>query len=129
MTYVAGGFKKLTEVRQDVILRTRNYLALSAVESGTGKPSDVNLLVGVSNMATAISRQYGQEYRAEIRRGADAVESIRNRAVRWGKVQATPTELEAIKLLFEIHDAQLNEVTIAELHDALKLMGRKVMVL
>lgn len=122
MKWVTSGLKPLvSEEEQNMKLRLRNHSAFTAIELGAGTRDDIDLLISVSNMTTALSRKHGSDWKEEIRAGADAVEAIRNRYNKWGKVQITDDERDSITLLFQIHDAQLDKAVINDLDNAVRI--------
>lgn len=127
MNWVRNGFRPLTDVAgENVKLRLRNHTALNAIITGIGTNADIDTLIRASNMTNALKRNgFGADCSAIAIAGADALEAIRNRAKKWHKVQATPTEIEAIKEMMELHDAQLDVVRINDLDAGIKLAKKK----
>ena len=129
MAWIQSGFQPMVAVGdQNVTLRLRNHIAFNAVLTGTATVADLNILIAVSNMATALARKHGVDWREEIRAAADAIEAMQNRYIKWGKVQTTPTEIDAVALLLEIHDAQLDASRVVDLDQALKIARRALAV-
>lgn len=127
LNWVKSGFKPLVSVAdENVKLRLRNRMALDAVMHGEATATDLNTLIAVSNMATALSRKHGADWKEEIRAAADAIEAMQVRYAKWQKVQATKAELEVVELMFRIHDAQLDASRINDLEQAIALAKRKV---
>lgn len=126
LKWVTDGFKPLVSIEdENVKLRLKNLAAFDAIVNGKGTSADVALMIGVANMTTALSRKHGSDWKAEIRTGVDAVEAVRNRFQKWGKVQVTHDEREAISLLLSIHSAQLDVSVINDLQEAIKLARSK----
>lgn len=121
MAWVLSGFKPLVGVKdENVKLRLKNHLALEAVIKGTATPQDVDVLIAASNMAMALRRGgKGIDWTQEIRAGADAVEALRDRARTGGRRICYGPELQAIRMMMEIHDAQLDDTTLLELDTAI----------
>lgn len=122
MTWVQKGFAKVTSEKDaDLQLRLRMETALESLIRGDATPADFHSLAAAANIATALSRKLGQDWRQEIREGVDALEQIQVRMIRWQKVQATAKEIEAIKLLVSIHDAQLDEARVVDIEQAIHI--------
>lgn len=120
MTFVTKGISRLVEnTEDDLKIRIRSKLGFQKISDGNGTMKDLDSLVAAANMTTALSRTHGSDWKVEIRAGVDAIEAIQLRLAKWGKVQATPAELTAIKLLRDIHDAQLDAATVIDLEKAL----------
>ena len=127
LNWVKSGFKPLVSITdENVKLRLKNRMALDAVIHGEGTPYDLDVLINVSNMTTALARKHGADWREEIRMAADAIEAMQRRYTRWKKIWAAPGELDAINLMFRIHEAQLDEARINDLEKAIALAKRKV---
>ena len=127
MGWIKSGFAPLTKnVSANVDLRLRNTATHGAILDGTAIAADLDVLIGMSNMCTALARKHGADWREEIRSAADAIEAVQKRWQRWGKVQATPAELKAITLMTRIHDAQLDAVRVADLDESLAIARKGV---
>lgn len=128
MSYVKGGMLKLPQaVNANAILRIKNHDALAAIAQGRGVFQDADLLVAAFNMSealVAVNTDLGLEYKPTIRAGLDAVRDMSRRGLRTGRFVCTGPELTAINAAMEVHDAQLDAATIAELEKALALVER-----
>lgn len=108
-------------------LRIRYQSALESLGRGTAEGPDVGALIDAANMTTAFARLgSGRDYAPEIRAGVDAVEAVRDRRIKWGKVQATPTELAAIETMIDVHDAQIRAAAVVDMEAAIKRARRMV---
>lgn len=127
VNWVIGGFRPLATVgNENTKLRLRNHTALESVIKGTATGTDVQTLISASNMTTAlVSTGFGDEYKAIARSGADAVESLRNRGNDKGRFICTGPELQSIREMMELHDAQLDIVRINDLDKALSIAKAK----
>ena len=122
--YVLEGFNRVTNYTdENVKIRLKYHLALDAVLHGKATAADVNLLANASNVCTALARAVdkGREWATEIRAGADAIEALRNR----DRKVCTGPELQAIRVLLEIHDAQLDDSTISDIETAVALVRKR----
>ena len=122
--YVLAGVAPITSyVEADTVLRLRSRSAIDSVSRGVANMADIDALIAAANMATAFVRLgKGGDWTTEIRAGVDAVEALRNRG-RW---ICTGPELPAIRLMLDIHDAQLDAVSVIELEAAVKLAKRRI---
>lgn len=108
-----------------VTIRIRNNSALESLIRGNATGADVGILTTAANMTTALaSLGKGRDWSAEIRAGVDAVQSVRDRRIKWGKIQATPSELQSIATLIDVHEAQIAEAAVIDFEAALKLARR-----
>jgi hypothetical protein len=117
--WVLEGFKPITGYSAiNVNTRIHNHEALRSVADGSATPYHLDVLINMSNMAMALSRVYGVDWKEELVAGANAIEAVQKRLYKWGKVQATPTELEAITFLTHIHDVQLDASRVKDIEAA-----------
>lgn len=128
MHWVMSGFKKLTDLpEQNVILRIKNHEALRSMVAGTGASADVHVLINALNMTEALAvvrDELGADWKAEIRAGQDALHTMALRGAAKGRFLFTGPELNAINQAMEIHDAQLDAATVAELERAMDVINR-----
>ena len=83
---------------------------------GQEKPVFVYKLIAAGNMAEAFAHQgIGAEWNAEIRAGEDAILAVARR----DKWVCKAGELNAIRELMDVHDAQLEVVTVSQVEKAL----------
>ncbi len=128
LAYVMEGFTKIVDKSEDNLrIRLRVRTSLQSIIEDKGTMQDLNALVSAANMTTALSRSHGYDWRNEILDGVNAVEAMQLRLAKWGKVQATPTELDKIRMLVDIHDAQLDEARVMDLEKAIAIarLGEK----
>lgn len=112
---------------ENVVMRLATHTALESVIRGDATSQDIDKLIACSNMSTALARGgKGLDWRQEIRAGADAIEAIQKRYYRWKKVQATDAELDAIRMLVAIHNAQLDDSLVQDLDRAVIRARNKV---
>ena len=127
MQFVLQGLSPLASQEDaNIVLRMRNTEAHGAILNGTATANDLDVLIAMSNMATALARKHGTDWREEIRASTDAIEAIQKRYYRWKKIQATSAELEAITLMARIHEAQLDASTVIDIEKALDIAKRGV---
>ena len=125
MAYVQSGLRRVTDLEtENMLLRIRNHSAFDSLVLGKATRYDLDALVAVSNMAMALSRKYGEDWKEELVTAANAIEGIQKRMKRWGKIQATDAEATAIDTLLKVHDLQLDASDVADLEKAI-IIARK----
>ncbi len=126
MSWIKQGHEPLTaDADNHMRIVTRIHGSVVALQGGTADVHDLNTLISASNMATGYKNiDLGRDYEQEIRTGAHAVAAVRERLVKWKKVQATATEVEAISLLVQICQAQLEASTRADFEKASAIVTR-----
>lgn len=123
VSWVISGMKPVSSTSEAVGLKIKNHQALLEVTQGNGNRDSVDVLIAAMNMAEAlyiINANLGKDYATEIKAAQDAIYNMAKRGVAKGKFLFTGLEMQAINTGMEVHDAQLDACTIAELETAIK---------
>lgn len=117
LAHVKSGMKPLTQVAGEYIkLKIINHDALLALTQGKATWQSMNKLIAAGNMAEAFAHQgIGSQWGSEIRAGEEAILSVARRPKWIGNA----AELNAIRELMDVHDAQLEVVTVSQVEKAL----------
>lgn len=119
MTWMLQGMVPIRHVKDQIFtLRIKNHDALKNACQGVATRANMNTLFAAMNMAEALVTvaNLGDEYAAEVRAGLDALDSMGKRGLAKGdRFIFTAPELNAVNLAMEIHDAQIDICTVAEL--------------
>ena len=125
VTWVINGFKPVAATGSAVLdLKIKNHSALEALRTGQAKRYDIDSIISALNVSEALSRLgIGHEYKDEIKEGQDALLELSRRGIdRDDRFVAKAAELTAINYVMELHDAQLEITTIAQLEKALDMV-------
>ena len=128
-TWVINGFRNISETGDAVLhLKIKNHESLECLRKGEATRMDIDAIISAFNMAEALARmQIGDDYAAEIKAGQDALLDVAKRGVsRDDRFVLKATELSAINLVLEIHDAQLEITTIGELEKAMDIVTKEI---
>lgn len=124
LNWVISGLRPVltaTEVMDNV--RIKNHLALRCVVEGTATRKDMDVLIEAFNITEALARvdpALGSDWAAEIKAGQDALLSMCKRGVSLGdRFVFTGAELNAANTVMELHDAQLERCTVAQMEKAI----------
>ena len=124
INYVISGFKKAGTLPDiGVNLKLKNHEALDSLVKGTATKADLEILIEAFNMAEAMYKNYpelGAEWSREIRLGQDALLALSQRGLKTNHFIGYGPELLAIRQTMEIHDAQLDECTVAQMEKSLR---------
>ena len=86
-----------------------------------------DLLIDAFNITEALAMmRIGDDWRNEIRAAQDALLELGRRGAETGKFILRGPELTALNLGMEIHDAQLDACTVAELERAMDMVYRTI---
>lgn len=123
MSYVKSGLQTVANIpNAGSTLRIKNYDSLDNVMYGKATEDDVNTLITCFNITEAIARLFpskGGDWMAEIREAQDAILNMGKRGVSGRNFAFTALELKAVRLAMEIHDRQLEEITVREIEQAM----------
>lgn len=130
MAWLKSGMLKAAEVGGgDIILTTRikNHNAIDRLRKAEADKDDISIIIEAFNVTESLAiLRIGDEYRKEIKAAQDAVYSMCQRAAKHGKYVLTGPELVAINLGMEVHDAQLEVCTVAQLEQALNYVWQQI---
>jgi hypothetical protein len=128
-TYVLNGFRLVSATGGAALdLKIKNHSALEALRTGQAKRYDIDSIISALNVSEALSRLgIGHEYVHEIKEGQDALLELSRRGInRDDRFVAKASELTAINYGMELHDAQLDITTIAQLEKALDIVTNEI---
>jgi len=97
-----------------------------SLAQGQATKEDFNRLISAANVVEALYLMgFGTEYKAEMDAGQAALIEVAQRQHKLGKFVLKADELQALNLLMELHDAQLEVITVKDLERAIKLVERE----
>jgi len=108
-------------------LQLKNSAAMSALMRGTAFKRDMDILIAMSNIVEALCKLgFGKDYTDASVDGREAILRIVWRAV--DKLRFTPTgpEIQALNRLMELHDAQMEIITVQDMERALVLAKQQL---
>lgn len=129
LDYVMTSIKPLATLKSEVAtLRIKNHGALATIVQGHGGRADIDTLIAALNIAEALVHQsVGTDYAADIRAGQDALHAMAKRGVDLGgRFIFKAPELTAINLAMDVHDAQMDAITVQQLERAIAYVARVV---
>jgi hypothetical protein len=128
MTYIKQGMQRMASHPAALDLRIKNHQALTSIVRGTGTRDDVDVLINAFNVTEALAKkiELGDQYAIEIQGGQDALFTMARRCVDKNRFIFTGPEMQAVNLAMEIHDAQLDEVSVADLERALEYVVEQI---
>lgn len=119
--HVLTGMMALGQVGDElVMLRLKNHGALAALTQGRATSEDFNMLIAALNITEALMmQQLGAEFSPELTAGQDALREIGARRRQLGRFVLRAEEMKALNLAMDVHDAQLDICTVAQLERAI----------
>lgn len=108
-------------------LKIVNSLAMASLMKGTATKRDMDVLVAMSNIVEALYELgFGRQYQDVATEGRYAILSIVYRAVERLRFVPTGEDIKRLNTLMELHDAQMDVITIADMERAISLAKRRI---
>jgi hypothetical protein len=104
-------------------LKIKNHLALNRLTKGEADRTDIDILIASTNVTEALYRLgFGREYGDVVKDGLDALRSVGRRGVETSRFILKSAEMNALNLVMELHDAQLEIITLRDMEKAIELV-------
>ena len=101
-------------------LRIKNSEAMVALLRGEATKRDMDTLIAMSNITEALWHLgFGVEYKEVAVEGRVAILNIAHRAVTTKRFVPTGEQIKALQTLMELHDAQMDVITVKDMERAL----------
>ena len=130
VNWVLSGMQKVgTLPTAGVGLKLKNHEALDSILKGQGTREHVDVIINAVNMAEAMVRirdDLGADWATEIRAAQDAIYTMGKRGIEKGRFAFTGPEMTAVKLVMDVHDAQLDDCTVKEMERALAIVAEEI---
>lgn len=108
-------------------LKIVNSRAMASLMKGTATKRDMDVLVAMSNIVEALYELgFGSQYQDVATEGRYAILSIVYRAVERLRFVPTGEDIKRLNTLMELHDAQMDVITIADMERAISLAKRRI---
>ena len=109
-----------------VDLKIRNHGAMSNLTKGLADRSDVDTLINMVNVVEALYRLgFGREYGDVVKDGLDALHDLGSRGVQTGRFILKAQEMSHLNLIMDLHDAQMDLITIKDMEKAIDLVNKE----
>jgi hypothetical protein len=127
LTYVVQGLTPMAKHGDHLVtLKIKNHQALAALTQGRATLEDVNILIASLNIAEALYRLgFGREYHDIVKQGLLALRAVGGRGIATRHFVLTGPEMTALNLVMELHDAQLDLCTVADVEKAIDIVRRE----
>jgi len=130
INWVLAGMRKVGELpTAGVSLKLKNHEALDSILKGNGTRDHVDVLIYALNMAEALIRirdDLGADWATEIKAAQDAIYTMGKRGVEKDRFAFTGPEMNAVKVVMDVHDAQLDDCTVKEMEQALFIVREEI---
>ena len=104
-------------------LKIKNHAALEALTKGNASRADIDTLVAMGNVTEAFARMgFGKDYSDVVNRGLQALRSVGARGAAANRFILKAAEMSALNEFMELHDAQMEVVTLKDMDAAIALV-------
>jgi hypothetical protein len=119
MAWVQSGLRRVEDVSASATIKIRNHDAMNTLRLGAATRAEIDVLINALNVTEALARQgVGSDWLPELRAAQDALLTLARRGLK-SRFIVRGDELTALNLAMEIHDAQLEAVTVKQLETAM----------
>ena len=130
LSWILAGMKKVGSLpTAGVALKLKNREALDSILTGRGTKEHVDVLISAVNMSEAMIRirdELGMDWKDEIKAAQDAIYTMGKRGIERERFAFTGPEMTAVKLVMDLHDAQLDECSVKEMEQALFIVNEEI---
>lgn len=110
-----------------VDLRLVNHMAMATLTRGEATKKDMDVLISALNITESLYRLgFGREYRDVVNDGIRALRSVGKRGLESNKFILKADEMLALNEAMELHDAQLDVITIKDMERALHIVQEEI---
>ncbi len=126
--YITEGFKPVMEHESFAVdLKLKNHNALVELTQGRADKSSINILISALNITESLWRLgFGVEYRQVVDEGIRALRDVGRRGLASGSFVLRSEEMAALTTAMELHDAQLEVMTIRDMERALAIVQEEI---
>jgi len=104
-------------------LKIKNHGAMSLLTKGNATRFDIDTLIAMVNVTEAFARLgFGSDYSDIVRDGLQALRDVGKRGVVSGSFILKAHEMNALNSVMELHDAQMEVVTLKDMDAAIALV-------
>ena len=129
MNWVVTGMTKVSAKESEyVTMHLKNMSALDSLAKGTANKKEIDIVIGVINVAEALCELgVESEYHQIVLNASSAIYDVCKRSFEINdRFICRGEELSAIKLGYEVHNAQLEITTIGMLDKALDVIDKTI---
>jgi hypothetical protein len=130
LSWILAGMKKVGSLpTAGVELKLKNHNSLNMILMGNGTREHVDVLISAVNMSEAMIRirdELGMDWKDEIKAAQDAIYTMGKRGIEKNRFAFTGPEMTAVKLVMDLHDAQLDDCSVKEMEQALFIVNEEI---
>ena len=128
VAYVLEGMTPVAQHSNFLIdLKIRNHMAMKSLTQGQATRADMDDIIAMGNAVEALYRMgFGKDYDQVVADGIHAILSVARRgAANGNRFILSAPEMNALNNMMELHDAQMEIITVRDMENAMKLMQKE----
>lgn len=108
-------------------LKIRNHMSMQVLTQGRATRAEMDDIISMGNAVEALYRLgFGRDYGDVVKNGIESILSVARRGVEKGeRFILTAPEMNALNELMELHDEQMEVITVKDMENAMKLMEKE----
>lgn len=107
-------------------LKIKNHGAMVSLTRGQATRADMDILIAMSNMIEALwTMGFGKHCEAVMCDGQAALIAVGRRGLDTGKFILRADEMAALNLMMDLHDAQMDVVTVGDIERAVDVVRKR----
>lgn len=107
-------------------LKIKNHAAMESLTKGRAVRADMDILISMVNVVEALYRLgFGEDYGDVVQQGLDALHDVGKRGVQTGRFILKAHEMSHLNLVMELHDAQMEVITVKDMERAVDLVNKE----
>ena len=104
-------------------LKIKNHGAMDALTKGVATRTDIDTLIAMGNVTEAFARMgFGKDYSDVVKQGLLAIRAVGARGLESGRFILKAAEMTTLNEFMELHDAQMEVVTLRDMDEAIALV-------
>ena len=125
--YAVTSVQPITKYGSHILdVKIKNHDAMNALLYGKATRQEMDILIAMANVVEALYRLgFGREYKDVVVKGLDALFQIGTRGYPTNTFVCKLPEVAAMNELMELHDAQMDVITVRDMEKALDLVQRE----
>jgi hypothetical protein len=109
-----------------VDLKIKNHGAMAALMQGRAAKTDIDTLISMINITEALYRMgFGEDYGDIVANALTALRDVGARGADTGKFILKASEIKALNEAMELHDAQMDVITLNDMDRAIALVTKE----
>lgn len=127
INYAVTSVQPITKYGSHILdVKIKNHDAMNALLYGKATRQKMDILISMCNVVEALYRLgFGREYKEVVVKGLEALHQICTRGISSGKFACKLHEVAEMNELMELHDAQMDVITVRDMEKALDIVQQE----